>query len=249
MERVRVFPPIIMSDRRARALRLHPSRVSRSGVAQKSSELGGLIVVNPSMEGIPISSCSAPRLRRSLRSEQSGLSSVRCLNQDLQAAREIQSRFLPGCLPHISGLDYGGDCQPAGDAGGDFFDLRRLPGNELAVSVGDVSGHGIDAAILLSVIQAFLRGLTGTGSVEVLKVIEELNQVVCQVAPAGICATLFLAYVDPRRRELRYVSQHLRGNRPGDESQSLAKCEIRDGGKPKPRWREDPGLMAFLRSL
>jgi sigma-B regulation protein RsbU (phosphoserine phosphatase) len=109
-------------------------------------------------------------------------------------------------LPYISGLDYGGDCQPAGGAGGDFFDLRRLPGNELAVSVGEVSGHGIDAAILLSVIQAFLRGLTGSGAVEVVKVIEQLNQVVCQVAPPGICATLFLAYVDPRRRELRYVS-------------------------------------------
>ncbi|MBZ5617251.1 MAG: PP2C family protein-serine/threonine phosphatase [Acidobacteriia bacterium] len=123
----------------------------------------------------------------------------------MQTAREIQGRFLPGRLPHIAGLDYCGDCRPAGDVGGDFFDFRRMPGNELAVSVGDVSGHGIGAAILMSGIQAFLRGL-GRGSGEMPGVIEALNRVVCQVAPDNIYATLFYAHVDPERREVRYVS-------------------------------------------
>jgi len=132
--------------------------------------------------------------------------SLRRLTQDLQAAREIQSRFLPGRLPHIAGLDYCGDCQPAGEVGGDFFDFRRLPGNELAVSVGDVSGHGIGPAILMSGIQAFLRGLTGRGSGEIPGVVAELNRVVCQVAPDNIYVTLFYAHVDPQRREVRYVS-------------------------------------------
>ena len=128
------------------------------------------------------------------------------LNQDLQVAREIQSRFLPRRLPHIAGLDYGGDCQPAGEVGGDFFDFRRLPGNKLAVSVGDVSGHRIGAAILMSGIQALLRGFTGRGSGEMPGVVEELNRVVYQVAPGNIYATLFYAHVDPQRREVRYVS-------------------------------------------
>ena len=128
------------------------------------------------------------------------------LNQDLQVAREIQSRFLHRRLPHIAGLDYCGDCQSAGEVGGDFFDFRRLPGNKLGVSVGDVSGHRIGAAILMSGIQALLRGFAGRGSGELPGVVEELNRMVYQVAPGNIYATLFHAHVDPQRREVRYVS-------------------------------------------
>jgi sigma-B regulation protein RsbU (phosphoserine phosphatase) len=132
--------------------------------------------------------------------------SLQHLNQDLQAAREIQRRSLPGRLPHLAGLDYCGDCQPAGLVGGDFFDFRGLPENGLVVSVGDVSGHRMGAAILINVIRAFLRCLSGCGSCEIAGMVEELNQVVCQVAPDDVHATLFLAHVDPRRRELRYVN-------------------------------------------
>lgn len=113
---------------------------------------------------------------------------------------------MPGRLPHIAGLDYCGDCHPAGEVCGDFFDFRRLPGNELAVSIGDVSGREIGAALLMSGIQAFLRGLTSRGSGEILGVVEELNRVVCQVAPDNLYSTLFYAHVDPRRREVRYVN-------------------------------------------
>jgi sigma-B regulation protein RsbU (phosphoserine phosphatase) len=81
-----------------------------------------------------------------------------------------------------------------------------LAGNELAVWVGDVSGQGIGAAILMSEIQAFLRGLTDSGSGERAGVVEALNRVVCEVAPDNIFATLFYAHIDPRRSEVRYVS-------------------------------------------
>jgi sigma-B regulation protein RsbU (phosphoserine phosphatase) len=141
-----------------------------------------------------------------LLSEESALLSLRRLNQDLRAAHEIQSRFLPGRLPYVAGLDYCGDCRPAGEAGGDFFDFYRLPGNALSVWVGDVSGHGFGAAILTSGIQAFLRGITGHGFSELPGVVEELNRVVCQVAPDNIYVTLFYAHIDPQRREVRYVS-------------------------------------------
>jgi sigma-B regulation protein RsbU (phosphoserine phosphatase) len=151
----------------------------------------------------PIVLSSAPGF---LPYEESALLSLRRLNQDMQTAREIQSRFLPGRLPHIAGLDYSGDCLPAGEVCRDFFDFRRLPGNELAVSVGDVSGQGIGAALLMSGIQAFLRGLASRGSGEILGVVEELNRVVCQVAPDNIHSTLFYAQVNPQRREVRYVN-------------------------------------------
>jgi sigma-B regulation protein RsbU (phosphoserine phosphatase) len=113
---------------------------------------------------------------------------------------------LPGRLPHVAGLDYSGDCQPAGEAAGDFFDFRRPIEKELFVWVGDVSGHGFGAAILMSGIQSFLRGVTSRGSSEMPGVVEELNRSVCQVAPDNIYVTLFYAHVDPQRREVRYVN-------------------------------------------
>jgi len=132
--------------------------------------------------------------------------SLRRLSDDLQAAREIQSRFLPGRLPQVAGLDYCGDCRPAGEVGRDFFDFSRPPGDGLLVLVGDVSGDGIGAAVLTAGIQAFLRGVAGRGPGGIPGAVEELNRVVCQVAPDNIFATLFYVHVDRQRREVRYVS-------------------------------------------
>jgi phosphoserine phosphatase RsbU/P len=90
--------------------------------------------------------------------------------------------------------------------GRDFFDFFGLPGKELAVLVGDVLGQGIGAAVSMSGILAFQRGLTARGSGEIVCAVEELNRVVCQVIPNNIYATLFYAHVDAQRRELRYVN-------------------------------------------
>ncbi|MGD0868763.1 MAG: hypothetical protein ABSB88_04375 [Bryobacteraceae bacterium] len=116
--------------------------------------------------------------------EEPSLFHLRRHDHDLLAAREIQKRFLPGRLPHVAGLDYFGDCQPAGEVGADFFDLRSLPGNQLAVSVGDVSAHDITAAILMSGIQAFLRCVTGGDSGVILRAVDELNRVAIGTASA-----------------------------------------------------------------
>ncbi len=126
--------------------------------------------------------------------------------EDLEAAREIQSRLLVCRQPHLDGLDYFGDCRPAGEIGGDFFDFLPLPAGGLAVAVGDVSGHGIGSAILMSGLQAFLRGLTARGCGEIAGVVEELNRAVHLTAPDNFYATLFYAHFDPLRRQLHYVS-------------------------------------------
>src|ERR1035438_6007559 len=124
----------------------------------------------------------------------------------LRAAQAIRTRLPAVGLPHIPGLDYCGECRPASESGRDFFDFRKLPGNELAVSVGDVSGEGMGAAFLVSGIRAILNVLTLHVSGEIAGLVEELNRVACQAAPDNIYVTLFYAHVDPRRREVRYVN-------------------------------------------
>jgi len=132
--------------------------------------------------------------------------SLRHTYEDLGVAREIQSRLLVCRLPHLEGLDYFGDCRPAGEIGGEFFDFLPLPAGGLAVTVGDVSGHGIGSAILMSGLQAFLRGFTVHGCGEITGVVEELNRVVHQASPDNFYATLFYAHFDPLHRQLHYVS-------------------------------------------
>jgi sigma-B regulation protein RsbU (phosphoserine phosphatase) len=128
------------------------------------------------------------------------------MREDLKTARDVQSRFFPYQLPRIQGLDYYGECRPAQDVGGDFYDFVPLSPNGLAVSVGDVSGHGLGAGILMSGLQALLRGLTTHGHCEIGRVVRELNHAAWQTSPDNFYATLFYAYLDPLRWQLQYVS-------------------------------------------
>jgi phosphoserine phosphatase RsbU/P len=127
-------------------------------------------------------------------------------SEDLETAECIQSRLFPSRMPHLDGLDYHGECRPAGRLGGDFFDFVLLPENVLAASIGDVSGHGISAAIMMSGMQAFLRGLTAHRGGLATRVVDELNQAVYQTSPDNFYATLFYAQIEAARHEMRYVS-------------------------------------------
>jgi sigma-B regulation protein RsbU (phosphoserine phosphatase) len=118
----------------------------------------------------------------------------------------LRSRFFPGQLPRIQGLDYYGECRPAQDVGGDFYDFVPLEPHGLAVSVGDVSGNGLGAGIPMPGLQALLRGLAAHGRNEIGRVVRELNHAIWQTSAANFYATLFYAYLDPARWQLQYVS-------------------------------------------
>ncbi len=120
--------------------------------------------------------------------------------------RETQSRANPRQFPRIEGLDYYGECRPVRDAGGDFLDFVPLDSHGLAVSVGDVSGNGMSARVLMSGLRAFLRGLAAHGPGGIGRMVRELNRAFWQVSPGNYFATLFHACVDPVRRQLEYVS-------------------------------------------
>jgi sigma-B regulation protein RsbU (phosphoserine phosphatase) len=128
------------------------------------------------------------------------------MREDLRTARDVQSRFFPSRMPRIQGVDYYGACRPAQDVGGDFYDFVALEPRGLAVSVGDVSGHGLGAGILMSGLQALLRGLTAHGQNEIGRVVGEVNHAAWLASPDNFYATLFYAHLDPLRRQLHYVS-------------------------------------------
>src|SRR5262249_4078870 len=72
------------------------------------------------------------------------------LNRELEIARGVQERLFPQILPPVAGLDYSGKCRPALTVGGDYYDFLALPGGRLGIALGDVSGKGIPAALMMA---------------------------------------------------------------------------------------------------
>jgi phosphoserine phosphatase RsbU/P len=126
------------------------------------------------------------------------------LDRELDIAREVQQRLFPQSLPRCRTLDYAAKCRPARAVGGDYYDLFALPGERLGISVGDVSGKGIPASLLMASLQAFVRGQAFISNQTVSKLISNVNQLVYQASPDGQYATFVYAQYDAATRKLIY---------------------------------------------
>lgn len=125
--------------------------------------------------------------------------------KELDVARSIQQHLLPEAPPQLTGLDVSGRNLPADEIGGDYFDWLELEGGELAVAVGDISGHGIPAALLMAHLRASFHSAAESGRTpeEVVKVI---NRSLHRAATMGKFATFFLAVISVRDGRLRYCN-------------------------------------------
>lgn len=126
----------------------------------------------------------------------------------LQLAGTVQRSLVPIIAPRIPGLDIAGRSDACQEVGGDYFDFLygpEYPGDKLRVVVGDVSGHGIDAALLMTSARAFIRTrATQTGSLSEL--LAGMNRdFTFDLGESGHFMTLFLAEIDPAGRRLGWV--------------------------------------------
>jgi sigma-B regulation protein RsbU (phosphoserine phosphatase) len=128
------------------------------------------------------------------------------INYELEIAREVQERLFPQSYPAIEGLDYSGYCRPAHGIGGDYYDFLQLPGGKLGIAIGDVSGKGIAAALLMASLQASLRGQAIAGKDNLACLMTNVNRLVFEASTPSRYATFFYAEFDPRTRELGYVN-------------------------------------------
>jgi sigma-B regulation protein RsbU (phosphoserine phosphatase) len=113
------------------------------------------------------------------------------LNREIEIAREVQERLFPQRLPVMAGIDFCGACRPALGVGGDYYDFLELPNGDLGVAVGDVSGKGIAAALLMASLQASLRGQVLSGQGNLARLMTNVNQLVYEATPANRYATFF----------------------------------------------------------
>ena len=125
--------------------------------------------------------------------------------KELGVARSIQEHLLPSAPPKIEGLDVSGRNIPADSIGGDYFDWILLEDGSLAVVVGDVSGHGIPAALLMAHIRASLHAVAQAGrSPE--EMVESVNRSLARAALPGKFATFFLGVISVGEQRLRYCN-------------------------------------------
>jgi sigma-B regulation protein RsbU (phosphoserine phosphatase) len=128
------------------------------------------------------------------------------LNRELEIAREVQERLFPQKLPPTTGLDYAGLCRPAQGVGGDYYDFIALPGGQLGIAIGDVSGKGVSAALLMASLQASLRGRTHSRVGGLADLMRDLNQLIYDSTPSNRFASFFYAEYDPVLKRLTYVN-------------------------------------------
>jgi sigma-B regulation protein RsbU (phosphoserine phosphatase) len=128
---------------------------------------------------------------------------VRCQEQELVRARQIQQDLLPKVLPQMRGIQVAGAWQPATAVSGDYYDVLVLDEYRLAICIGDVIGKGITAALLMANLQAAFRAFA-TADAGPASVCARLNAFLCGNAASGRFISLFYCIVDMRDRSLAY---------------------------------------------
>lgn len=128
------------------------------------------------------------------------------LNRELEIAREVQERLFPQELPAIEGLDYYGACRPALGVGGDYYDFLELPDNKFGIAIGDVSGKGIGASLMMASLQASLRGQAIHCGSDLAALMKHVNTLVYEASTSNRYATFFYAQLDVKTRNLIYVN-------------------------------------------
>ena len=128
------------------------------------------------------------------------------LSREIEIAREVQERLFPQKLEVIPGLDYFGACRPALAVGGDYYDFLKLANGNFGIAIGDVSGKGIAAALLMASLQASLRGQAMLGQADLARVMSNVNQLVFDATPINRYATFFYGEYNAKTGVFNYVN-------------------------------------------
>jgi serine phosphatase RsbU (regulator of sigma subunit) len=130
----------------------------------------------------------------------------RAFRRDLEGAKDVQQAFFPPQSFSIPCLASETFYQPARGIGGDYYDFLSLSGGRWGIAIGDVSGKGIGAALLMASLQASLRAQALHPHLDLTTLIGDVNRLVHESSPAAFFASLFYAEYEPASRMLQYVN-------------------------------------------
>ena len=129
------------------------------------------------------------------------------IEQELRVARSIQQAFLPKEVPTLEGWQISPLYQPAREVGGDFYDFHLLSGGRLGLVVGDATGKGVPAALVMSTTCGMLRAVSqALDSSSPGEMLQRVNEALVSSIPANMFVTCFYAILDPNKGSLRYAN-------------------------------------------
>jgi sigma-B regulation protein RsbU (phosphoserine phosphatase) len=128
------------------------------------------------------------------------------VNREMEIAREVQERLFPQEMPDIVDASLAGACRAALGVGGDYYDVFSLEDGRLGLAIGDVSGKGISAALLMASLRASLRGVSLNSPRNFADLMHKINVLVYEASASNRYATFFFAAYDPKTRRLECVN-------------------------------------------
>src|SRR5437773_4763715 len=134
------------------------------------------------------------------------LESERRAAQELEIAKQVQARLFPQRLPPLKTLDYAGICIQARAVGGDYYDFLDLGRERLGLVIGDISGKGIAAALLMANLQANLRSQCASALTHPERFLQSVNLRFFENSMDSAYATLFFAEYNDKTQRLRYAN-------------------------------------------
>ena len=131
------------------------------------------------------------------------------LENEISIAQEVQNQLFPQNIPSVPGVEVEAICKAARSVSGDYYDFIQLSATHLALAVGDISGKGISAALLMASLQAALRSqllTAGSECMNTAELVARLNNHLVRNTADDRFATFFIAVYDSATRTLRYTN-------------------------------------------
>lgn len=182
-----------------------PLRVDQRviGAIQLLNKVGGFTDADAELVGLLGHFAASAIESESLRQKAAGAQMVL---HELSLAREVQARLMPQQRPHVRGIECTGFCRPARVVGGDYYDFLDLDDGRFAFTLGDVSGKGIPAAVMMASIQTLLRSLLRYENRGLWATVSELNRTLYDSSTEERYSTLFCGVLNEERTRLTYVN-------------------------------------------
>ncbi|MDY6914405.1 MAG: SpoIIE family protein phosphatase [Planctomycetota bacterium] len=131
------------------------------------------------------------------------------MQHSLMLAMEVQQNLLPQEFPHLAGFDIAGAADYCDETGGDYYDFIELldaPSSRLGIAIGDITSHGIGAALLMASARAILRSHAVAQTTELDKLFADINVHLVRDTGESWFLTLFYCVIDAESRTLSYAS-------------------------------------------
>ncbi|PYQ28689.1 MAG: hypothetical protein DMF56_15400 [Acidobacteria bacterium] len=127
------------------------------------------------------------------------------MREQVRLTAQIHAHLLPRANPSIEGYEVAGHSVAAQDMGGDYFDYNALPNGAWSISVGDVSGKGLPASLLMANVQGVIRLLSSL-NVPPAEVMSRANALLCRSTPQEKFVTFFYSTLDPSSHALTFCN-------------------------------------------